>query len=63
MLTDRAQPTNQVLTLKSPEELKKIAGGKSTKIIIPSEIQNLGGLVAKKQFLIYNYKIDYLKKA
>ncbi|MDR1893980.1 MAG: SPFH/Band 7/PHB domain protein [Spirochaetales bacterium] len=33
------------LRLKSFEALEKVADGKSTKIIIPSEIQNLAGLV------------------
>ena len=34
-----------VLTLKSLEALTKVADGKATKIIIPSEIQNVAGLV------------------
>lgn len=34
-----------VIALKSLEALEKVADGKSTKIIIPSEIQNLAGLV------------------
>ena len=36
---------NAVLTLKSFEALAKVADGKSTKIIIPSEIQGIAGLV------------------
>jgi len=36
---------NAVIQLKSLEALAKVADGKSTKIIIPSEIQNLAGLV------------------
>lgn len=35
-----------VLALKSLETLAKVADGKATKIIIPSEIQNLAGLVS-----------------
>ncbi len=35
-----------VLTIKSLEALKVVADGKSTKIIIPSEIQGLAGLVS-----------------
>ena len=35
-----------VLTIKSLEALKAIADGKATKIIIPSEIQGLAGLVS-----------------
>lgn len=33
-----------VIQLKSLEALAKVADGKATKIIIPSEIQNLAGL-------------------
>ncbi len=44
-LLNKAAPTQKVLTLKSLEALQKVADGKSTKIIIPSELQNLGGLV------------------
>jgi hypothetical protein len=35
-----------VLTIKSFEALEKVANGQATKIIIPSEIQNVGALVA-----------------
>ena len=34
-----------VLTLKSFEALEKVADGQATKIIIPSELQNVAGLV------------------
>ena len=34
-----------VLALKSLEALEKVADGKATKIIIPSELQNVAGLV------------------
>ena len=46
MLLNEASPNNQVLTLKSLEALQKVADGQATKIIVPSEIQNLAGLVA-----------------
>lgn len=43
----KAAKTDQaVLTLKSFEALVKVADGKATKIIIPSEIQGLAGLAA-----------------
>lgn len=45
-LLNEAAPTDAVLTLKSMEALKDVADGQSTKIIIPSEIQNLAGLVS-----------------
>ena len=34
-----------VLALKSFETFQRVADGKATKIIIPSEIQNMAGLV------------------
>lgn len=45
-LLTEADPSQKVLTLKSLEALQKVADGKATKIIIPSEIQNLAGLLA-----------------
>lgn len=45
MLSDAA-PTEKVIALKSLEALEKLANGKATKIIIPSEIQSLAGLVS-----------------
>ena len=45
-LLTQADPSGKVLTLKSLETLSHVADGRATKIIIPSEIQNLGGLVA-----------------
>ena len=44
-LLTQADPSGKVLTLKSLETLSHVADGRATKIIIPSEIQNLGGLV------------------
>ena len=46
MMLNNAQPESKVLALKSLEALEKVADGKATKLIIPSEIQNLAGLVA-----------------
>lgn len=40
-----AEPSSQVITLKSFEALEKVANGHATKIIVPSDIQNLAGLV------------------
>ena len=47
---------NAVLTLKSVEALAKVADGKSTKIIIPSEIQNLAGLAASLKEVVVDEK-------
>ncbi|MDD3797089.1 MAG: SPFH/Band 7/PHB domain protein [Lachnospiraceae bacterium] len=44
-LIKEAGADQAVLTLKSFEALAKVADGQSTKIIIPSELQNISGLV------------------
>ena len=43
-LLNEAMPTDKVLALRSLEALAKVANGKATKIIIPSEIQGIAGL-------------------
>lgn len=43
---NESSPSNQVLTIKSLEAFAKAADGKSTKIIIPSEIQGIAGLAS-----------------
>ena len=45
-------PTDQVIKLKALEALEKVADGKATKIIIPSEIQGLAGLAASTKALL-----------
>ena len=41
-----AAPTKAVLSLKGMETFEKVADGQATKIIIPSELQNLAGMVS-----------------
>ena len=43
-LLNEAAPTEEVIKLKALEAFAKVADGKATKIIIPSDIQNLAGL-------------------
>ena len=43
MLNEKA-PNDSVLKLKAIEAMQKVADGKATKIIIPSEIQGIVGL-------------------
>ena len=45
-MINEADPSQGVLTIKSLEALEKVADGKSTKLIIPSELQSLAGLAA-----------------
>ncbi len=40
-LLNEAAPTKQVLTMRGFNTLEKVADGKATKIIVPSELQNL----------------------
>ena len=44
-LIKESYPSSEVIALKSLEALAKVADGKATKIIIPSDIQNIAGLV------------------
>ena len=44
-MINEAKPSESVIALKSLEAFAKAADGKATKIIIPSEIQSLAGLV------------------
>ena len=45
-IINKSKPEQAYLTLKGLESLEKVANGNATKIIIPSEIQNLAGLIA-----------------
>ncbi|MBQ1942346.1 MAG: SPFH/Band 7/PHB domain protein [Clostridia bacterium] len=45
-MINEANPTAAYLTLKGYDALKVVADGKATKLIIPSEIQNVAGLLA-----------------
>ena len=45
-LLNDAAPNDQVVKLKALEAMEKVADGKATKIIIPSELQSLAGLAA-----------------
>ena len=53
MLNENA-PNDQVIKLKALETLEKVADGKATKLIIPSEIQGLAGLAASAKMLVEN---------
>ncbi len=44
-ILNEAAPNDKVLALKSLETFAKVADGKATKIIIPSDMQNMGGLL------------------
>ncbi len=44
-MINESKPSEAVLTIKSLEALEKVADGQATKIIIPSDIQNMAGLI------------------
>ena len=44
-LMNEANPSQRVLALQGLDALGKVADGQATKIIIPSELQDLGGLI------------------
>lgn len=44
-ILNEAKPTKEILALKSFTTFEKVADGKSTKILIPSEIQSLAGFM------------------
>ena len=48
-LINEAAPNQNMLALRSMEALEKVADGKATKIIVPSEMQNLAATVAAIQ--------------
>lgn len=45
-LINEAAPTREVLAIKSFEALEKVADGQATKIIVPSDLQNLSSYTA-----------------
>ena len=60
LMIGRAHPSQEFLTLKSFEALQKAADGKATKIIIPSQIQDIAGTLASLAEVV---KSDETKKA
>ena len=51
-MLNEANPTSQVIAIKSLEALKEVADGQATKIIIPSELQGLAGLATSFKEII-----------
>ncbi|WP_444657806.1 SPFH domain-containing protein [Caproiciproducens sp. R2] len=53
-LLNEADPGDSVIALKSLEAFEKVADGKATKIIIPSNIQSFAGLATSLKELVAN---------
>ena len=45
-LINEVAPSQNMLALRSMEAMEKVADGQATKIIVPSEMQNLAATVA-----------------
>lgn len=61
-LINKANPNSAFLTLKGFESLERVANGQATKLIIPSEIQNVTGLLASLKEAISDDKAPAKKK-
>ena len=48
-MINEANPTQSMLALRSMEAMEKVADGKATKLIVPSDMQNLAATVAAIQ--------------
>jgi regulator of protease activity HflC (stomatin/prohibitin superfamily) len=57
-LINEAAPSEKVIAIKSLEAFEKVADGKATKIIIPSEIQSLAGLAASFKELVTDSSVE-----
>ena len=55
-LINEAAPTKEMLALRSMEAFEKAADGKATKIIVPSEIQNMAGLASALKEIVVSDK-------
>jgi regulator of protease activity HflC (stomatin/prohibitin superfamily) len=57
-LLKKAAPDQAYLTLRGYETFERVANGQATKIIIPSELQNMAGLLASVKALVEPDKED-----
>lgn len=57
-LLNVSSPTDQVIALKSLDTLAKVADGKATKIIIPSELQSIASLAVSVKELVTGDKAE-----
>ncbi len=55
-MLSEADPSDKVISLKSLEALQKVADGKATKLIIPSDMQNIASLAASVKEMVTDTK-------
>ena len=56
-MLSEADPSEKVIALKSLEALQKVADGKATKLIIPSDLQGVAGLATSVKELVTDIKV------
>ena len=57
-LINQANPTAAYVTLQGFEALKTLANGQATKLIVPSEIQNVAGLLASMKEVVKTETVE-----
>ncbi len=62
-MLNEAAPTDRVIALKSLETFAKVADGRATKIIVPSEIQSMASLAASLKEVVVDGDIDKSAKS
>jgi hypothetical protein len=55
-MINKANPNAAYITLQGFEALKHLADGNATKLIVPSEIQNVAGLLASMKEVVSEEK-------
>lgn len=61
-MLNAAAPSDRVIALKSLETFAQVADGRATKIIIPSDIQNMAGLATVLKELVIDGNVDTTPK-
>ena len=61
-MLNEAAPSDRVIALKSLETFAQVADGRATKIIIPSDIQNMAGLATSLKELFVDGNVDQSPK-
>ena len=55
-LINKADPSAKYITLEGYEALKKVADGQSTKIVVPTELSNVAGILASVKEIVTDKK-------
>ena len=61
-MLNAAAPSDRVIALKSLETFAQVADGRATKIIIPSDMQNMAGLATVLKEMVVDGNVDHSPK-